>query len=195
MESVVWFSRLCCGVHGAVRPFVAVLSCDITLALALDLYAASFSTPAHSMAVDVVLLSVASLDTELSDTHRNKVSGRPGRHQWMQSAKVAGSACCSAVSSFPWRSVCTDVCASLRNCDSAVILMNDTGSRIDRITLSSTANSRQSVPTSSGRDMSVTGIVSSAHLIPSGLSQSSLLLSSTSHGFLTLTDAILLSKD
>lgn len=55
------------------------------------------------------------------------VSGKPGRHQWMQSANLRGLACCSFVRSLPCRSVCTDVCASLRISDNAVMLMKCTG--------------------------------------------------------------------
>uniref|UniRef100_A0A0A9DS57 Uncharacterized protein n=1 Tax=Arundo donax TaxID=35708 RepID=A0A0A9DS57_ARUDO len=47
----------------------------------------------------------------------------------MQSAYVLGSACCLGVSSFPCRSVCTEVCASLRNSDSAVMSTKCTGTR------------------------------------------------------------------
>lgn len=103
------------------------------------------------------------------------VSGRPGKHQWMQSAYVAGSACWSVVSILPWRMVQTEVWASFRYSERAVIFMKWTGTLIICVTFRAAQNRRRSVPTSNGVVVSSTGIVSFAHFIPSGLFQSKLL--------------------
>lgn len=54
------------------------------------------------------------------------VSGTPGKHQWMQSAKFFGSDRCFFVNSLPFRSPYTDVWASFRYSDSWVMFKNVT---------------------------------------------------------------------
>lgn len=103
------------------------------------------------------------------------VSGKPGRHQWMQSANIAGLACCSGLSILPWRMVWTEVCASFLYSDNLVMLRKWIGTFMAFVTLAAIANSLRSVPTFSGIDVLSIGAVSFAHFMPSGLSQSKLL--------------------
>lgn len=103
------------------------------------------------------------------------VSGNPGRHQWIQSAYIAGSACCLGVNILPCRIVYNEVCASFLYSDIRVIFMKYTGNFIDFVTFDAIANSLLSVPTFSGIDIFNTGVVSFAHFIPFGLFQSLLL--------------------
>lgn len=125
----------------------------------------------------IVLQFTKRQDRDIIRVYKNSfhVSGKPGRHQWIQSAYIAGSACCAGVSNLPCLVVYNEVCAAFLYSDILVIFMKYTWNFIDLVTFDAIANSLLSVPTFSGIEMLSIGVVSFAHFIPFGLFQSILL--------------------